>query len=508
VIPHRFPNKRDVMGIHFFWSSVLHLIMLTLLLTLPIYSGGIHSRSRSFWEIFVDLRGEGKSAEKAVSPQKSPSTAFRPARRKDTNEIAIPKTPKAEEKKSVQKDSVDKAVPPEAKKDKEPEREKPVEEAPSILEPPAVNPPASSSPAPAAEQRIIELEDKPAQMVEEKTEDKTPLKEERREEKVAANVKEVESPKSSPVAESPNPPLILKESPKEETGLARPPEPASSGKTLKESALASKIVSESHANEAQQSSPLEQKPIETPEVKSADNPASSGPAPTAPLSPSQAETAGKTASPSTKADADNGGDGIKASGNDNKKAEVMPPIQKMAANEKKEPAIGIPLAEALLWMNIKIEVISGSAEMPDVATQVFKRSHPMDRVRKGEKQKEVDVVQKTEEGDKTEKTRSKKIFSVAKADKGIYTVIMRNKGEKADGADIIFTLYEKGKKERIKKYRAVTLSPEAAVKFKFLLPEGVFWDDGDRFSGSIEDSDSVTKFNSETGLTWKEEKED
>jgi len=36
------------------------------------------------------------------------------------------------------------------------------------------------------------------------------------------------------------------------------------------------------------------------------------------------------------------------------------------------------------------------------------------------------------------------------------------------------------------------------------MPEGILWEDEAAFSGSMEDSEGVTKFNSETGLLWKE----
>lgn len=39
---------------------------------------------------------------------------------------------------------------------------------------------------------------------------------------------------------------------------------------------------------------------------------------------------------------------------------------------------------------------------------------------------------------------------------------------------------------------------------KILMPEGILWDDDANFSGSIKGLDSTTKFNLETGLTWKE----
>jgi hypothetical protein len=42
---------------------------------------------------------------------------------------------------------------------------------------------------------------------------------------------------------------------------------------------------------------------------------------------------------------------------------------------------------------------------------------------------------------------------------------------------------------------------------KVLMPEGILWNDDSAFSGSMEDSESITKFNSESGLTWKEYRE-
>jgi hypothetical protein len=39
------------------------------------------------------------------------------------------------------------------------------------------------------------------------------------------------------------------------------------------------------------------------------------------------------------------------------------------------------------------------------------------------------------------------------------------------------------------------------------MPEELFWDDTSSFSGSIEDSRSITRFRNDTGLLWKEDKE-
>lgn len=42
---------------------------------------------------------------------------------------------------------------------------------------------------------------------------------------------------------------------------------------------------------------------------------------------------------------------------------------------------------------------------------------------------------------------------------------------------------------------------------RVLMPDGIVWEDDAAFSGSIEDSESITKFNTETGLSWKEFRE-
>lgn len=69
-------------------------------------------------------------------------------------------------------------------------------------------------------------------------------------------------------------------------------------------------------------------------------------------------------------------------------------------------------------------------------------------------------------------------------------------------------VFIRGHRERTKKYDAVKVAADGATKFKFLFPDMIFWDDEDAFTGSIEDSDSLTKFNPERGLLWKEEKND
>ncbi len=98
------------------------------------------------------------------------------------------------------------------------------------------------------------------------------------------------------------------------------------------------------------------------------------------------------------------------------------------------------------------------------------------------------------------------IFFVARAGAGIYTFVIENTGESAFDGRVVFRLYEGPESGRVKE-QGIDLSPGKALRFKFVLPEAVFWDDEDYFTGIVEDSDTVTKFNDETGLVWKEIKD-
>ena len=106
---------------------------------------------------------------------------------------------------------------------------------------------------------------------------------------------------------------------------------------------------------------------------------------------------------------------------------------------------------------------------------------------------------------RTEGTR--RVISVNKAERGLYTFVLENDSGETLSPDIVFHIFEGKPGERIRKIKNVELSPHAVLKFKFILPDAVFWDDESYFTGTIENSDTTTKFNDKTGLIWKEEKD-
>jgi len=89
------------------------------------------------------------------------------------------------------------------------------------------------------------------------------------------------------------------------------------------------------------------------------------------------------------------------------------------------------------------------------------------------------------------------------AGEGIY--IFSAEAEHGAPATATFTLkiYEAGAREKTARIGRRSVSGKKVIA-KVLMPEGILWDDDTAFTGSIEDSDSTTKFNSETGLYWKE----
>jgi hypothetical protein len=174
--------------------------------------------------------------------------------------------------------------------------------------------------------------------------------------------------------------------------------------------------------------------------------------------------------------------------------------------EMEKSRVGIPVSEALIQKDIKIKLVLESADMPAVLTQLFRKSHPGVRGRRDrEKQETVEGTVETRVPEGTAKTGTR-LLVVTKAEKGVYTLVLENKGKKAMTVGVSFRFYEGRDKERGKEYKGREILPGDRLRVVFLMPEALFWDDEDRFSGSVEDSRSITKFNYESGLIWKEEK--
>lgn len=92
---------------------------------------------------------------------------------------------------------------------------------------------------------------------------------------------------------------------------------------------------------------------------------------------------------------------------------------------------------------------------------------------------------------------------IEESGEGVYVFSAEPRG--ATTAQAIFTLkiYDSGTGEKVAELGRRTISQKSVVA-KVLMPEAILWDDDSAFTGSLQDSESTTKFNSQSGLYWKE----
>ena len=89
---------------------------------------------------------------------------------------------------------------------------------------------------------------------------------------------------------------------------------------------------------------------------------------------------------------------------------------------------------------------------------------------------------------------------------GIYDFVYTSETSDAFEAAFIVNVHENGTDDKTKVVEKRPSGAKGSI-VKVLMPEGILWDDESSFSGSMEDSDSITKFDTDSGLTWKEYRE-
>ncbi len=90
-------------------------------------------------------------------------------------------------------------------------------------------------------------------------------------------------------------------------------------------------------------------------------------------------------------------------------------------------------------------------------------------------------------------------------EEGIYSLVVRPGNGKQGTAELVLKIRESHPGASTKKLGSRKIDGASEVA-KVLMPEGILWNDDSYFSGNMEDADSITKFNSESGLMWREYK--
>jgi hypothetical protein len=92
---------------------------------------------------------------------------------------------------------------------------------------------------------------------------------------------------------------------------------------------------------------------------------------------------------------------------------------------------------------------------------------------------------------------------IGTAREGIYIFTVESEHAAPAQGNFTLKLYESAAREKLIRIGTRTVSSRTIIA-RVLMPEGILWEDDSAFSGSMEDSDSTTKFNTQTGLYWKE----
>src|SRR6266568_2108437 len=169
---------------------------------------------------------------------------------------------------------------------------------------------------------------------------------------------------------------------------------------------------------------------------------------------------------------------------------------------KPRPAEKPPEARGIIIPSIHGDLKLIITESNDIRLTVLFREYPKTRWNRGlthsearREQKITPIVVKTKE-----KTRE---AVIEKAREGIY--IFTTEPDGAPSATATFTLksYEQSQRAKTQPLGTKTIAGKAIVA-RILMPDAILWEDESAFTGSMQDSGGVTKFNSETGLIWKE----
>jgi len=158
-----------------------------------------------------------------------------------------------------------------------------------------------------------------------------------------------------------------------------------------------------------------------------------------------------------------------------------------------------PASLSLPIVNGDIKLVVAGAVLPDIHITFIdfalsRRDRPFSRAEARRKKAVVPLVASIH--------NTTREVVIARVSPGVYTIT----ATAADGPATVtlsLQLYEGTSRAIIRELGKQTVTGRK-VLLKVLMPEGILWDDTSAFSGNIEDSDGVTKFNTETGLMWKE----
>ena len=185
---------------------------------------------------------------------------------------------------------------------------------------------------------------------------------------------------------------------------------------------------------------------------------------------------------------------------------LLAPAKPPAAEADKLAAAPLPQPEPAFGPHLKgeleLEVSGKEIAANGIKVQILFRDYPKNRHQKPMTKAQSKRVKTL--FPKSSRTGMNTVQSVIEAaPDGIYE--FRGAPDNAATQEVSCTVTIHGTSTRptVKRLGTRKVGPDSYI-MKVLMPEGIVWEDDASFSGSIEDSDGVTKYNSETGLVWRE----
>lgn len=178
-----------------------------------------------------------------------------------------------------------------------------------------------------------------------------------------------------------------------------------------------------------------------------------------------------------------------------------------ATSEKKqlEKPSGIILVTPEVHGDIKVEVKLRGNRKKGVRINFIFRKFPLNRrsvpLQRWETQNDRPVNPEV-----VNYSEDVSVYVIKKIDEGIYYIYAETNDNNPVEAEFNLKIFDKTSKANQKKMGVIKITGRTLLT-RLLMPEGIFWDDSQYFSGIIEDSESITKFNTEHGIIWKEYKD-
>ena len=178
---------------------------------------------------------------------------------------------------------------------------------------------------------------------------------------------------------------------------------------------------------------------------------------------------------------------------------ALQPLPKTSEPPKPEKPAEIAMTSAIPLFRSDLKLVIFGATQPEITVTFVdfspsRRDKPLSRTESRRDTKIIPLITNSRD------TVQEIVILTAKS--GVYTITAESATNSAD-VSISLKLYEGTARTSVRELGKHSLANKK-VLVKILMPEGILWDDAAAFSGSMEDSEGITKFNTDSGLMWRE----